>query len=75
LHVRNIESRSEKCQKLEPHFKKPAKCTNFEFSILGLGSFDEVSVSKLYPGLGLEGYGLDYVTAPLSRELGVIYMF
>jgi len=49
-----------------------AKCTNFEVSSLGLEFqvsslglriFDEVSVSQFQPGLGLEGYGLDYITA------------
>ena len=52
------------------HQKNLAKCTNFEVSSLGfelqvsslgLGVFDEVSVSKFWPGLGLEGYSLDYL--------------
>jgi len=42
-------------------FKNSLKCTNFEVLCLGLGVFDEVSVSvsKFEPGLGLEGYGID----------------
>jgi len=35
----------------------------FQVSNLDLGIFDEVSVSKFYPGLGLEDCGLDYITA------------
>ena len=30
--------------------------------ISSLGIFDEVSASKVFPGLGLEGYGLNYIT-------------
>ena len=59
-------------------WKISAKSTNFEISSLGLGIFDEVSVSnfsfglgifdessvsKFEWGFGLEGYGLDYITA------------
>ena len=38
--------------------------SRFRTSSLGLGVFDEVSVSKFWPGLGLglEGYSLDYIT-------------
>jgi len=37
-------------------------------SSLSLGIFDEVSVSKFQPGLGLKGYGLDYITDRQCKE-------
>jgi len=38
---------------------------------LGLGVFDEVSVSKYLLGLSLEGYGLDYITG-YSTTTGIL---
>jgi len=52
--------------------KISAKSTDFEISYLGLEfqdsslgfeMFDEVSASKFWPHLGLEVYGLDYISA------------
>jgi len=46
-----------------------AKSINFQVSSLRLEIFDEVSfsISKFYPGIGLEGYGLDYITGGQGR--------
>ena len=37
---------------------------------LGLGFYGKVSVSKFEPGLGLGGYGLDYITAIKTEKTG-----
>ena len=51
--------------------KHSAKSTNFEVS--SLGNFDEISVSKFQPGLGLHGYGLDCITVDYTLFLDHSY--
>jgi len=43
-----------------------AKCSKFDVSSHGV--FDEFSVSKFQPGLGLEGYTLDCITGLNKRK-------
>jgi len=51
----SLELPSEKCE---------VSSLGLELPGLGLGFNDKFSVSKFQPGLGLGGYGLDYITVP-----------
>jgi len=72
----NLSEKCQKCEKIQVRsdddiffkFRQNAQILKSQVSVsnfvssLGLGVFDEASVSKFQPGPGLEGYGLSYIT-------------